>query len=112
MLPTTRPLITSCRRYCAVMDVPSQVPDDERRLDVRRLSVLILDDRVDRDRPRLAVDPLDHVPVPLPHKRPADFPRAGQFVVVRVELLVEGDEPVDPRFFREGGVDVLYVLRQ
>src|SRR5512135_486721 len=103
MLPTTRPLITSCSRYCVDMRVVSlKVPDGERRLDARRLAVLVLDRRVDRDGVFAGVHPLDHVLVPLPHERPADFARPGQLVVVRVELLVERYELLHPRRRREG----------
>src|SRR3990170_8519021 len=102
MLPTTKPLMMSCSRYCVVIRVISlQVPDGERRLDPRRLAVLVLDRRVDRDGGFAGVHPLDHVLVPLPDERPADFPRAGQLVVVRVELLVERDELSHTRSFRE-----------
>src|SRR5512142_2241024 len=103
MLPTTRPLITSCNRYCVVIRLVSlQVPDGERRPDPRRLAVLVLDRGVDRDGVFAGVHRLDHVLVPLPDERPADLARAGQLVVVRVELLVERDELLDPRRLREG----------
>src|SRR5659263_189998 len=97
MLPTTRPLITSCNRYCIVIRVVSlQISDGERRPDPRRLAVLVLDRRVDRDGIFAGVYPLDHMLVPFPHERPADLARAGQLVVVRVELLVERDEFFHP----------------
>src|SRR5512143_2569050 len=101
MLPTTRPLITSCNRYCVVIRVVSlQVPVRERRTDPRRLAVLVLDRRVDRDGVFPGVHRLDLVLVPFPDERPADLARPGQLVVVRVELLVERDESFHPRRLR------------
>src|SRR5512137_146360 len=106
MLPTTRPLMTSWSRYWDVMPASSQFFHDEGRLDVRRLAVLVLDDGVDRDRGLARVHPLDDVPVPVPDEGAADFPRPGQLVVVRVELLVQEHEPVDPGRRRKRLVDL------
>src|SRR5512143_4347642 len=95
MLPTTRPLMMSWSRYSDVMPASSQFLHDERRLDPGRLAVLVLDDGVDRDRRLSRVHPLDDVPVPVPDEGAADLARPRQLVVVRVELLVKENEPVD-----------------
>src|SRR5512139_2135798 len=96
MLPTTRPLMTSWSRYWDVIPASSQFFHDEGRLDFRRLAVLVLDDGVDRNRRFSRVHSLDDVPVPVPDEGAADLARPGQLVVVRVELLVQEHEPVDP----------------
>ena len=61
---------------------------------------------------RPGVHPFDHVPVPLSHERAADLPRAGQFVVVRIQFLVQEQEPPDPRRFGKRVVDLLHFLRE
>src|SRR5512134_1811424 len=97
MLPTTSPLMTSWSRYWNVTVPPSQFLHGKRRLDVRGLSVLVLDDRVHRDRRQPPVHPLDHVPVSGLNEGPPHLPRPGQLVVVGVELLVQEHELADPR---------------